>query len=349
MRIVVINTAASSGGALSILEDFYKYIRENDSSNEWVFFLSDYYIEETDKIKVEVIKTSKRKANRLKFDNFSGHYLINKYKPDVVFSMQNTTVARISVPQVLYLHQSIPFQNIKKYSFLKKDEFKYAIIQHLLGANIKYGLKRVDKVIVQTKWMKEAVISQTNIDSEKVEVIPPSVKINEEIKNKKVTYNYNRFFYPSASSPYKNNKLIKLACDYIENKYPELKFKVDITVDENFNSKHIQSIGKVSRRRVFEKMNREVLIFPSYIETYGLPLAEGRLVNSLILASDTPFSREVLKNYENAFFFNPFNEEELANLMIDSVRGKLIRKNQRDKLFLEDNTWEKVYRVLVHI
>ena len=40
MRIVVVNTAASSGGALSTLKDFYNYVRENDESYEWIFIFS---------------------------------------------------------------------------------------------------------------------------------------------------------------------------------------------------------------------------------------------------------------------------------------------------------------------
>jgi hypothetical protein len=37
MRIVVNNIAASSGGAISILIDFYDYIKAADEENEWIF------------------------------------------------------------------------------------------------------------------------------------------------------------------------------------------------------------------------------------------------------------------------------------------------------------------------
>lgn len=36
---------------------------------------------------------------------------------------------------------------------------------------------------------------------------------------------------------------------------------------------------------------------------------------SVILASDCPFSHEILDDYENAYFFDPFNGEALSNLM----------------------------------
>ena len=347
MKIVVVNTAASSGGALSILKDFYQFIKENDSSNEWIFFLSDYYIEETENITVKVIKESKNKFNRFKMDNLNGHHLINQYNPDVVFSMQNTTVANLSVPQILYLHQSIPFQKIKKYSFLKKEELKYAMIQYLLGANIKYGLKRADKIIVQTKWMKAAIIEQTSIKSKDILVIPPSIDIEEVFINKTNVFQSNRFFYPTSSIPYKNISLIEEACEYIDKIKPNLDYTVEITVDEKFHNGHIHAIGKIPRDEVYNKLSNEVLVFPSYIETFGLPLAEGKLTNSIILAADTPFSKEILQHYNNSYFYNPFNEKELGKLMLDSIEGKIYKYPQIEDLEFENNSWEKVYKLLL--
>ncbi|RGS74706.1 hypothetical protein [Coprococcus sp. AF21-14LB] len=52
MRVLVNAMAASKGGALSILKDFYTYVRDNDVENEWIFLISGNYIEETAKIKV---------------------------------------------------------------------------------------------------------------------------------------------------------------------------------------------------------------------------------------------------------------------------------------------------------
>ena len=47
MRIVVNDIAASKGGALTVLKDFYSCVRENDKENEWIFLLGDNLLEET--------------------------------------------------------------------------------------------------------------------------------------------------------------------------------------------------------------------------------------------------------------------------------------------------------------
>ena len=39
------------------------------------------------------------------------------FSPDVVLSLQNLVVNIKDVPQIVYMHQSLPFQDIKKFSF----------------------------------------------------------------------------------------------------------------------------------------------------------------------------------------------------------------------------------------
>ena len=52
MRIVVNNIAASKGGAMTVLKDFYSCVCENDKQNEWIFLLNSKYFEETENVKI---------------------------------------------------------------------------------------------------------------------------------------------------------------------------------------------------------------------------------------------------------------------------------------------------------
>ena len=118
MRIVVNDIAASEGGALTILKDFYNCVRQNGAEHEWIFLLGDNYVEETENIRVIPLPEIKgSKLKKLKFDLFSGKKYIEKLKPDAVFSLQNIITFGLSVPQTVYIHQSIPFQSVKKFSF----------------------------------------------------------------------------------------------------------------------------------------------------------------------------------------------------------------------------------------
>lgn len=346
MRVLVIDVAASEGGALTILESFYKYIKDYDKSNEYIFVLSDYYLLEDDNIKIDVYSDVKKSyLNRLKFDYHYGKKLINKWHPDVIFSMQNTIFySTDNIHQVVYMHQSIPFQNLKKFNILNTKERKLAIVQYFIGYFIKKSVKRANKVIVQTNWVKEAVIKKTKIDEEKIMAIFPDFNYQEITKTNKKYLNTSEFFYPASNEIYKNHECIYNAVDIL-NKGNQYEFKVYLTVNGD-SSERINNCGYINHDKVFENMKTKVLIFPSYIETVGLPLLEAKLIGTIILASDTPFSHEILDDYENVYFFNPFNANELAILMKKCINKEIVLKPVSKLLCKNRNSWDKVISIL---
>lgn len=341
MRIVVNDIAASKTGALSILMDFYHYVREHDTQNEWIFLVGAPFIEETERIRVLVMEEVKRsQKNRLKFDLLTGSKFIENLHPDVVFSMQNTlTRGKIRkadgsrVRQVLYVHQPLGFQKTKRFSFVKKEEREYAVYQYLIGSLIDASVKRASQVIVQTQWMKEAVQQKTRIAVDKIVNILPNVE-NLSAYRKECVFDRKSFFFPSGEILYKNHECV-LKAAAILNKRGMTDFHIQFTLkglsdvtERIYEDPHhnVEWGGRIPREKVLERYNTDTLIFPSYIETYGVPLAEARQMNTIILASDLPFCHEVLEGYENAYYFNPFQEQELADLMEQVMQGKIVRK-----------------------
>lgn len=321
MKILVVDIAASTGGALSILRDFYQEALE-DKENEYVFLLSDNYIKESKNIKIKLLTKEKKWIRRLIFDHFTGKKIVKEINPDLIISFQNTIIRGTNKKTILYLHQSIPFQKQKRFSFFKKNEFKLAIIQRFIGGQIKKSIKLADKVIVQSNWIKEAVINICKIPENKIINIPPN--INVEISNKKETIEYNSFFYPTSNEIYKNVNIIYESANMLVEK--DIKnFNINLTID-GISTKNINYLGKITREEVFQYYKKTILIFPSYIESYPLPLIEAKKSNAIILASDTPFSREILNDYTNAYFFDPFKPEELVVLMEQCINKKITYK-----------------------
>ena len=355
MKIVVINTAASNGGALSILKDFYNYIRLNDTQNEWIFILSDNYIESTENIRVIVKKEPKLNwLKRLKWEFIDGAKFINNLKADVVISMQNTMSINIKSKKLIYLHQPLPFQDEKKFSFFKRQELKMAIYQYVIGTFIKKSINNVDKVIVQTEWMKKSVLKKTSKLDSDVIVVSPNID-NMDLQVKDNYFEQNKFFYPASAAIYKNHKCIIDAVKILV-KEGINNFVVELTIDEK-NCKNlditkeiqenIKFINHIKREEVFEKYRESVLIFPSYIETFGLPLLEAREIGSVIFASNCNFSKEILNDYKNKYYFNPFKSEELANLMKLILNNKIIRHEvDINRHEIKENSWSNVLEVI---
>ena len=354
MRIVVNDIAASRTGALSVLQDFYRYIRENETEHEWVFLLSDEYLEETERIRTVVVDGVKKSwFHRLFFDFCSGRKLIRSLAPDVFFSLQNTLPLFLKVPGALYIHQPLGFQTAKRFSVLKSAEREYAIYQHLIAKLINASARSADCVIVQTEWMKQAVISVAGAKSDRVKKITPALP--DLSGYAKADYETSRsFFYPSGDMLYKNHALLYLAAaDLLVKGITD--FRITITLDrKEFLNKlsgidvreevlaHFSCLGRISREETYALYAGSVLVFPSYIETFGYPPAEARSLGALVLASRCPFCEEVLEGYGNVRYFDPFDAGELSALMADVIEGKLRRNARCADSAVTGNGWGEV-------
>lgn len=336
MRILVNDIAATpdTGGAFSILSELYDGAKENLDNIEWIFLTGDTHFKSAKNIRVIPYPDIKKSwIKRLWFDLFSGKFLINKLRPDVYISMQNTATLGVLAKQIVYLHQPLPYQKTKRYSFFKKSEFKYAIYQNIIGYIINFLLKKTKaSVIVQTKWMCQVLVERRILDKDKIVIIPPTIHVNLNKNNN--CDDTRTFFFPASSVPYKNHQVIYQAVNTLrENGYKD--FSVLLTIDQPQNVikedyPEIIFLGPISRPEVLDKYTKSVLVFPSYIETFGLPLLEAKMANSVILAANTDFSTEILEGYPNAYFFNYWDYRKLAKIMaqvLDGIISKKLEKN----------------------
>lgn len=321
MRIIVNDIAASYGGALSILQQFYNFIKENDHENEWIFLLSEKHFEETKNIKIILMPQIKQSAlAKLKFDLLTGRAFLDRLRPDVILSLQNIITFGASAAQIAYIHQSLPYQSTKSFSFFKKNERVSAVYQHLIGRIITLSAKKANAVAVQTQWMKRALAKKASIPQDKIITVFPNAK-NYKADNSR--HNCRCFFYPTNNETYKNIDTIISACDILRG-LGICDFEVRLTLEpDSYTHPNIKCIGYQNDEGMQKNYNECSLLFASYIETVGLPLIEARSANSVILASDTSFAAEALEGYSNAYFFNPFDKMQLSALMQDCIEGKI--------------------------
>lgn len=323
MRILVVDVAAESGGALTILNQYYDSFA-HDKDNEYIFCVSVVDgLKPTENISIEKYPWVKKSwFHRLWFDYFYCRKIIKKYNIDRIFSLQNTLVPMTKLPQILYLHQPLPFCN---YKFSFWEHKKFWIYQNLIGWLIRKSIKKAEKVIVQTEWMKKAIIEQCGIEEKKVEKIPPIVSIQANCSFDINTWQ-NLFFYPASNLSYKNHRVIFEAIKLL-NEQGISKFKVAFTLTREtlpqdcamlYDELHenIELLGNITHEQVMELYSQSILLFPSYIETFGLPLLEARCCKSPVIASDMPFSREILEGYDHADYFNAFSAVELKNIIL---------------------------------
>ncbi|WP_240031864.1 glycosyltransferase [Lacticaseibacillus paracasei] len=323
-----ISVRENSGGVYSILMDFYNEVKDSGSENQWIFLLGERLFPDSENIKVKIFP--RKWSYRFGFSFLFGRRVINDFSPDIYISLQNIATLGVNASkQFLYVHQAIPFQRVKKFSFFQKSERKLAGYQYLVGACIFLSIKLSPaNVIVQTQWMKEEICRRHLKRPERVKVISPTDLVQSYIPEKiqENRLQQRTFFFPATNFPYKNHRVI-IDAVRILNQESLPKFSVVFTLSPSVKPvntpKNVQYIGMVPREKVMTLYQESVLVFPSYIETYGLPLLEAKNTGAFVFSGDTPFGHEVLSEYPNAYYFDCFDANSLADLMRSFLKGKL--------------------------
>jgi len=323
MRILVYDVAADGGGAATVLQSFYEEFCK-DRDNEYVFVLSVCKLQEREHIKVLNYPWIKKSPlHRICFDHFAAHRLVKKYKIDQVLSLQNIELPHAGVPQVVYEHNALPFA---EYRFRPWEAFRPWFTQQVLGRMMIRSIRRARKVMVQTNWMKKEIVRKCRVPEDKVEVkFPPVRMLPTEPYHLDAAKPV--FFYPANGSAYKNHRTFLKACECLRNRgYENYEVIWTVTGEENEGMRRLRKEAKekklpiifkgtVPRRTLFDLYARSVLVFPSYIETIGLPLLEARTAGAWIAAADCLYARDCVGDYERAEFFEVFNAEQLSSIM----------------------------------
>ena len=324
MRIMVFDVPAESGGALSVLHEFYNEFKL-DQENEYIFVLSLPELEETSNIKVLRFPWIKKSwGHRLYFDHVIAAKLIKEYDIDQVLSLQNVIIPHTAVYQSVFVHNALPFSD---YRFRLKEDKLLWVYQNIIGKNIIKSSKKADHVIVQTNWMKKIFVEKLNIYGEKIEVKQSKIDIEIKEQFQETKDSLSTFFYPASGMIFKNHKVIVDACLKLkEDGINDYKVIFTLNDDENKhiaelhnaiekNQLPIEFVGSMERDEVFRLYSKSILIFPSFIETVGLPLIEAEMHNTPIIVVRSDYSFEILNNYKNAHYFDCFSHTELSSRM----------------------------------
>ena len=247
------------------------------------------------------------------FNLFFGHLFLPK--SEIVLILGDFPL-RINSRQVVLLQNP---HIVPEYSNLKKlDKFIFQRLMFLVNH------KFINSCIVQSDIIKNRLISKLPNLADKVIVLPMPVSDlfkYEEEKNKSEKEEF-KLFFPSSFYPHKNHALI-----FKLNQNGNFNFTINfiLTINESqFNSLgyvefsnnvNIQLTGLLDKYQVLERYTQtDALFFPSFDESYGLPLVEAMKMGKVIICSDKPFARWLCG--DEAIYFDPNDYESAENAII---------------------------------
>jgi glycosyltransferase involved in cell wall biosynthesis len=348
-KIIISGVNFFEGGPLTILKDNLKFANDYLSINYEVFALVHridlFNSVEFSKIHfIEFPKSRESYFVRLYFEYFYFKKLSKKWNPYLWFSLHDITPNVCAEIRAVYCHNPTPF---KKKSiidlYFQPTIFFFSLFYKLL---YRVNIRKNDFVIVQQIWLKKEFMNIFGLMNKSVLVCYPEYKIREYISRKEDNILYDNeklftFFYPALARPFKNFEVIGEAIKVLE-KEGINNFEVIVTINghENNYAKHIfkkysslkkfQFVGMLSFNEVDEYYKKsDALLFPSTLETWGLPITEFKSYGKPIILSNLPYAFETLGEYEKGIFFDPLDINDLARKMASLISGK----PQFDKTF----------------
>lgn len=320
--MLIYDVAAESGGAVTILNKYYEEFLDNEDVESYFILSILSYPESKFLHTINLPWVKKTWFHRLYCDNWYIYKLIKKLKIDEVYSLQNIAVKKCPVPQTVYVQNAIPFT---EYRFsLRKTPYLW-VYQNIIGRITRHSLTSANTIIVQTNWMKKAICSSCKVPSNIIHV--ESVSNGIKVEGKRQSCNRSVFFYPATALSYKNHITILNACSLLE-KESLPNYEIVFTISENDNKLAktivdkiknnklpIRCVGRLSTEKMIDYYQKSCLLFPSYLETVGLPLIEAKGFGCDIFVANCEYSKEVIGDYERAKFFEKEDYIQLASFM----------------------------------
>lgn len=301
---------------------------------------------------IEIPKSRKSFIYRLYYEYIYFYVYSKKVNVDIWISLHDMTPRVKAKKQFTYCHNPSPFmqKDVTKIKYSAKNVAFAFFYKYLYRINIKSNTA----VIVQQDWIRKAFINMFPIS--KVIVAKPNISIEFE-KNNSYVNNKKVFLYASYPRYFKNFDVICQATKYIRNN----NYEIWITLDgkENRYSQELYNLykdmdtihwlGIRPREEVYKLYNHaDVLIFPSKLETWGLPISEFKLTGKPMMLANLPYAHETVGTYDKVCFFNPDNSHELAKLMDDYLMGDNIFSKHVERSISAPyaNNWEELFNII---
>lgn len=361
--IVLSGVNLRSGGTLAIFEDILSYANNflTDKYRIIAFVHSKEFFLNNKYKKIEFIEFPKSSLSYfirfyLEFYHFKN--ISQDLNPYLWISMQDLSANVSSKISAVYCHNATAFYKV---SLKEAMHDKVFFIQNMLYKFFySINIKNNNYVIVQQNWLRDKFHDIFEIEKNKIIVSFPQAKKYFRSRKSRIKDEEFIFFYPSLPRVFKNFELIFEATRILNLQNMQSKFKVIVTIDGSENSytkellnkysdiSNIEFIGLIPRDEVKERYKTsDCLIFPSKLETWGLPISESKEFGLPILIADLPYAHETISNYDKSLFFDPYDATDLSDKMIKAINNEYSDHFMSDpkQPFCQD--WNELFKILL--
>ena len=334
-RIVLSGVNLFEGGPLSVYYDALSALSENFSKDyEVIALVHSKDLFDIHNVRfIEYPEVRGSWIHRLYFEYSVLRKLSRELDAYLWVSLHDITPPVNATIQAVYCHNPSPFFVLRWRDVIYDSRHAAFVLFYRFLYRI--NIHRNTYVIVQQQWLRHMFRKLYHLDNVIVAHPVADTSPTPPIESDKVMGRHSArftFFFPAYPRVFKNAEVLLEAARLLEAHPIELWLTFSKSDGRYARSlvrrygklPNVQFLGRLTRAQVFERYKAaDCLVFPSLLETWGLPISEFKATGKPMLLADLPYAHETVGTYQNVAFFDPYSSQELSILMKTLSSGEL--------------------------
>ena len=334
--VTYITVDSTTTGVGKYAKDLYMLLAPESKIVQFIFntrYLDDFYKQPYIGFKSTVLNYMFSK-----FAFKSGIDAINN-NPDIIHITSQTMKPIFnSKKMVITIHDIIPFNRNLGYNQIM-EKLKDAYMRSYVMQYLTY-----DNIITVSNHVKNQIVTQFNINENKISVISPYITDNffpmhnKNLLRKELGLPENKKLILSVSSdaPRKNLAMVKSVMEKLDNSYQLVRIGTQVSNSITFNNVDDEKINKIYNAS-------DMLLFPTLEEGFGYPVVEAFKTGLPVLSSNIDIIKEVSDGA--ALLVNPIDLHEVIEAVYSILEKKdyyITRGYERAKYYSPENIRKKL-------
>lgn len=357
MRIGIDGRLWNETGVGRYTRALVSHLQAIDVENEYILFLirKDYE-------RVELKNKNWRKAEA----NIRWHTFSEQIRLPYVFAKENLDLLHLpyfsvpiftSIPFVVTIHD-LTISHFATGKATTKSWPEYQLKRLGYHFVLRAAIAKAQKIITVSETVKKDILSQFQIDPEKVIVTHESGELELATEDKNYTLKLPKEFilYVGNAHPHKNVETLIRAFQILLFKNPRLKLvlvgrrdffytRLQKFVAHVHMNQNVEFLGEVSHSQLSQVYKKaRCFVFPSLAEGFGIPGLEAMWSDCPVVVSDIPVFHEVYQTA--ARYFRPTDIQHMADIITSVLENKTERDDliKQGKKVAKQYSWEKMAR-----
>ena len=342
MTVVVNAVSSKVGGAATYVRELARELAARGVRDHFIFFVPPEHAELKDSLPVNlewrVAPIGHAGAlRRLWWDQVTLRAILRREKADVLFSVANFGLLRCPVPQLLQIQNALYSSPLYRERFLPRRPWRFRLVFGLRSWLQRLSVERATVVMAPSQAQLEELVASgfKPRGSARVNCFGTREMVGERPAEERRPF---RLLYPAFYYEHKNLSTLLEGVKRLRQQHG-LEVELLTTADPNSplarGTMSAAADGALARHpllagcvrflesRPAEQMAElyaacDLFVWPTLVESFGLPLVEAMACGLPVVASDIPVNRELAG--DAPLYFKPLNPDELAAQVVRVVR-----------------------------